>query len=678
MVVSKMNALRWNSRNTRGYLRSARAAAPALFLLTAGLVFSTVFPAEGSADRNSDNLSAVLLDLAVHDPAEGEGAPLRLRAYIASILNDAGARAETEASLAAFLETGASLSGKQAVCRALRLIGSDISLPVLSEMLSRAETSDMARYALESIPGNKADEALLSALETCEGDLKLGVISSLGARKSKAAVPVLARIARTGDSDAAAAAIEALGLIGDAGAADALRNTLGTSGGELKAAAGAALLACADGFLRAGSPSEAAGIYNSLFLENISPALRAAAFQGKAAAFPGDAPKLIRDTLASPDTSLHADAASLIPRLFDAETVGPILPLFENLSEEGRIPFIAALSNFPSSAVLAAVLHAAGDPSIGVRIEALKTLEAVGDASTVLFLAERAAATRGAEQTAARESLWRLRGEESESALFDLIGRVEDEKILGEIILAAGERRLEGAKETLVRIAATAPSAVRLQAARALKHIASPADMDVLLDLMLSSDDAAVREELLTTISLVSRVIPRPGMRSSLIRTRLNNETDRDRRASLYRLLGRIGDDASLPIVRKALADPNPAAAEAAARTMFDWPSPAARDDVLELARTSSSLTLRVLAIRAFVRMISLEPHRAPKGAVSDLTEAFSLCERPEEKRLVLGALPHFPCAEALDLAASLLEDDTVRAEALAAIDRIRERMRIP
>ena len=57
----------------------------------------------------------------------------------------------------------------------------------------------MARLALQSIPGEKVDEALRQALAELQGDLKAGVIQTLGDRRDRLAVPLLAPLA--GDPD---------------------------------------------------------------------------------------------------------------------------------------------------------------------------------------------------------------------------------------------------------------------------------------------------------------------------------------------------------------------------------------------------------------------------------------------------------------------------------------------
>jgi HEAT repeat protein len=178
------------------------------------------------------------------------------------------------------------------------------------------------------------------------------------------------------------------------------------------------------------------------------------------------------------------------------------------------------------------------------------------------------------------------------------------------------------------------------------------------------------------TIAVVARTNPRELARAGEVKARIADEKDSKKRADLLRVLGKIGDDSALPLVRDALGDADATVVDAAVRALADWPTLTARDDVLEIAETSLALNHRVLAVRAYVRMIGLEPNRAPEGAAADLLKVLSLAPRPEEKKLVLGLLGRFPCVTALKTAESFLADPTVAAEAKVAADRIRKALK--
>jgi hypothetical protein len=73
--------------------------------------------------------------------------------------------------------------------------------------------------------------------------------------------------------------------------------------------------------------------------------------------------------------------------------------------------------------------------------------------------------------------------------------------------------------------------------------------------------------------------------------------------------------------------------------------------------------------------MVGLEPYRQPDAAAADLEKAMAMASRPEEKKLVLGLLPHFPCERGLRIAESLTNDAGVKEEAKTAAGRIRGAM---
>ena len=63
-------------------------------------------------------------------------------------------------------------------------IGSTAAVPALEQLLDRAETAEMARYALERIPAPQAVAALREALPSAPNvKLQTAIMYSLGRRK---------------------------------------------------------------------------------------------------------------------------------------------------------------------------------------------------------------------------------------------------------------------------------------------------------------------------------------------------------------------------------------------------------------------------------------------------------------------------------------------------------------
>ena len=176
---------------------------------------------------------------------------------------DPAARADLEKRLAALLGAGTSRAAKDYVCRKLSLIGTAASVPSLAALLSEKEHSHMARFALERINAAEATEALRKALGTVQGDLKIGMISSLAGRGDAASVPAIAAFL-SGESKTAVAAADALGRIHTPEACQALAAAGGITDKAAVAAIADARLACAESLLRQGKRAEAKAIYASL------------------------------------------------------------------------------------------------------------------------------------------------------------------------------------------------------------------------------------------------------------------------------------------------------------------------------------------------------------------------------------------------------------------------------
>jgi HEAT repeat protein len=558
-----------------------------------------------------------------------------------------------------------------AACRALSLVGGPDSVPVLAALALKADTTDAARYALERIPGGEADAALVAGLDKAGSVIKRGIVFSLGARRTAAAVPALARLAGGKDAALAADAIKALGKIGGGEAVKALTAALGRSGPALKSEAASALLLAAERARETGDKAAAAAVYDKVFAAGASAVSRQAAFQG-GIAVAADPKGIILKTLAGKDTALYAPAIAMVARSFGAGEIGQVADLMDRLPESAKIQLTAVLAGYPAETVRPYLLSAAEAPSPDVRQAALRAIAAAGDGKYVIFLATKAARTAGAEQDAAREALARLKGKDADAAVLSHLVKTSDDAIKAELVRAASDRRIAAAKPALMDMLESAGPALKPRAAAALRTIAGIPDLPGLLAVLARLDDEPAREAMQDTIAAVARTNPRELARSGPVKTRLAAETDPGKRADLLRVLGKIGDDSALALVRTALSDPDPGVVDAAVRALSEWPTVTARNDVFEIARTSVALSHRVLAVRAFVRMIGQEPDRNPEGAAADLLQVLAVSPRPEEKRLVLGALVRFPCVTGLKTAESLLADPEVAKEAKLAADRIR------
>jgi HEAT repeat protein len=649
----------------------------AALLVIAGLALASVAAAGQQGDGMGliyEPLEAILKDLQAYDTSD-VGPAMRLHAYVFSHKDNAQSRKETEAALLKFIQGSPAPAGLMAACRALGLIGGPGAVPVLAALATRPETTDAARYALERIPGPEADAALVAVLDKTQGDIRRGVVFSLGARKSAAAVPSLARLAAGKDAALAGDAVKALGKIGGPEAVKALTAALGKAAPALKSEIASALLLAAEASWEAGDKAAAAAVYDRVFSANASVNSRQAAFTGMIAVA-ADAQGAILKALSGKDTPLYAPALAMVPAAFGPADVGRVTELMARLPEAEQVQLTAVLADYPAETVRPTLLAAAESPSLHVRLAALRSLARAGDGKAVLFLANKSARTAGPEQEAAREALARMKGLDVDAAVLEHLAKATDDTVKAELVQAASVRRIGAAKPVLMGLVASGPPALKVRAAAALRTLGVQADIPALLDLLGGLEDETAREAMQETVAAVARTNPRELARAGEVKARLSAEKDPKKRADLLRVLGKVGDDSALAMVRAALGDSDGTVADAAVRALADWPTVAARDDVLEIARTALVLNHRVLAIRAYIRMIGLEPSRLPEAAAADLLKVLALSTRTEEKLLILGLLGRFPCVTSLKTAESLLSDPTVSTEAKLAADRIRRSLK--
>ena len=181
---------------------------------------------------------------------------------IVATQNDTAGRKDLEDRMIAVLQGDGTRNGKDYVCRKLKIMGTEASVPVLAAMLGNENHSHMARYALESMPNAAAGKALLDALPKLTGKLLVGVIGSLGVRQDDESVTALAALMDNDSTTIAEAAAHALGAIRSSAAAQALANVSANT-----AAAQAvtdASLACAESLLAKGDKTGALTIYKRL------------------------------------------------------------------------------------------------------------------------------------------------------------------------------------------------------------------------------------------------------------------------------------------------------------------------------------------------------------------------------------------------------------------------------
>jgi hypothetical protein len=146
-----------------------------------------------------------------------------------------------------------------------------------------------------------------------------------------------------------------------------------------------------------------------------------------------------------------------------------------------------------------------------------------------------------------------------------------------------------------------------------------------------------------------------------------------DAECSLLSVLGKIGDEAALPVLREALGDKEDKIKDAAVRALSDWPTAAPAADLLKVAQTSENQVHKTLALRGYVRLAALPSNRPSEETMKMYKDAMSLAADASEKKMVLSGLGSTGSFEAMQMAASYLDDKELKEEAEAAVVKIAE-----
>ncbi len=563
------------------------------------------------------------------------------------------------------------LAGKQYVCEHLSTMGTRASVPVLAKMLNNAETVEMSRFALERIPHEAALEALRKALPKATGKTQVGIITSLGHRRDAKSVALRVVLIKSTDAMIAHAALAALGEIANAEAAEALRQAKQNASGELLARILAAQLRCAEAFAASGDKPQALRIYIESNVSNNPAPIRFAALRGQIITEPENAEGRILALLKTQNAEAQAMAIRLVGEIPASQNMNAIAAALPSLPALQQVQLLTALASRRDETVRNATTQATKSAEAEVRLAALKALAQVGDASSVLVLAD-AAAKKGAEGEAARASLNALRGENIDATIISHLA-TSTAAIKVELMRSTEARRITSATAELLLAARDSVEAVRLAGYKALRVTAQPEHVPTLLDFLVQTPSEAERSELEKTVAAVAQKNPVAAERSAAILAMLPNMKQVEAQASLLHVLGKIGESSALPAVRSTLQSKQPELRTAAIRALADWPNDAPKDDLLKLAQTSRNQTEKVLALRGFVRLLGLESSRSSTETIPLYQTAMQLATEVNEKRAVLSGLANQKNLAALEMAAKYLGDAQLNAEAVAAVIEIAE-----
>jgi HEAT repeat protein len=601
---------------------------------------------------------------------------MRTSAAIVALLLFAGAAAlgrtqpppQPEAALLEIVRSDAPLDRKAEACRQLGQVGTARAVPVLASLLADEKLAHWARIALEQIPDPSIPEALRAALPKLKGRLLAGALLSLGARPSagsgeKSDTALLARYLRDTDPEVASAAAYALGRHGTSAAAKVIEQALPTAPEAVKPILWDAELRIAATLAARGSREEAVRMYDRLRTSSAPAHVRLGAARGAVLARGTAGLPLLISMFQDADRGPFNVALELAHVVPGSEATRALAGQLPKLPAGRRVLVIQALGQRGDQAALPAIRAAAraGDPP--VRVAGIQALASLQDTASLPLLLDAAALKDEAIAAAAMAAIVSLPGS-VEEALIRQVGGSDPARSLA-AIESLSRRQAPGARPVLLNAAREGAAPVRLAALKALAGITSDADVESLIVLLSKARSAAeieAAQEVLTAIG--TRTADADGCARRLAGSLPAAQPPQKR--ALLRILEAVGGPAALQAVRSSLKDPDAEVRDTASRALCNWSTPDAAPDLMALARSAENSTLKILALRGFIRLAADESLPAERR-LAMAAEARPLITRDEERRQWLGVLGGIPSPAALPMIAPLIGEPAVNEEACSA-----------
>jgi len=347
---------------------------------------------ENAANMGAEAIEPLGKPLASTDRAVSMAARIALEKIVGPVTRS-GAETERRAASEALLklvEPTHPVAVRNYALELLGVAGGDEAVPTLAGLLGDAEVGEMARWALERIPGNAACEALTDAIEkTRLVCFRAALIKTVGVKKYAGAVPVLIKQAKDGNVAVRMEAVDALGRIGDAAGELAVLAAVGSDIARERNRAFDAYLRLAGAQVEQ-RPDVSLKMYRKALGLAVADSERCAVVAGIGeAGARGSVDELIA-FLTDPSPAVRETAAQGLMGMPARDTTQTVVRKLRGAKPPVKSALLRVLAVRGGPESEAAIRDALGDRSAEVRVTALELTGQIGDVSAEPTLLEAA------------------------------------------------------------------------------------------------------------------------------------------------------------------------------------------------------------------------------------------------------------------------------------------------
>ena len=251
-----------------------------------------------------------------------------------------------------------------------------------------------------------------------------------------------------------------------------------------------------------------------------------------------------------------------------------------------------------------------------------------------------------------------------DAAVVDALKKEKDGANLASLAEVVGGRYIVSAVATLLDAAKKDDCPARLQLLAAAERLATKANIADFVDASLAIADRGDRDR---AEQIISRLCE--GDASPVV-AKMNNQNG----AQIMLLLGRIGGDAALATIEKALNSGDAQANALAVRALCNWPNAVVWQKLLAAAQDKAyPEQIKIQALRSFIRVVSLPDEQdgidmSGKDKLANLKKAFELATRDDERNLVLERVGAVREPESVEFALQFVDTDSLKNKAINAV----------
>jgi HEAT repeat protein len=573
----------------------------------------------------------------------------------------------SEPDLIALIGSDAVGADKAMACKRLAIFGSDKSVPALAKLLTDEQLASWARIALEAIPGKASDEALITASQSLNGKLLIGVINSLGVRHDVTSVAVLVKRLQDSDTDVASASAVALGKIGNKEASDTLRKSLAKAPEKVRSAIAEGCVLCAERYLSQGESILATTMYDEVRAADVPKQRVVEATRGAILARKEKGIPLLLEQIRSGDKKLFEVGLRTAREIPGREVGAAMVAELPKATPQRAALIVQALADMKGSVDLPTIVKIASDGPKEVRLAAIGAIGRIGNASSVSPLLAFALEHDSDLLQSAKTALVDI---QDEGVTKEIISRLPQStgEMQQVLINVVGQRRIEATND-LVKALDSADQKVRSAALDSLGRTVPQSQFGILIAQAVApknADDIAAAQQALKMAAV--RMPDREACAAEIAKSMQSNSVAT--KSMLLEISAAVGGSNALKTVGTAASDADPAMKDVSSRLLGDWMTIDAAPVLLDLAKARPVDKFQTRAMRGYIR-IARQFVMSEADRVDMCTKAWEAATpQVAEQKLVLEILKRYPSVGGLKIAIEAVKSE-VKEDATQAVQMI-------